>query len=41
MSKTESYGELLEEKLSTTQSRLEVFMRSMLELTENHVKFQN
>lgn len=33
------YGELLEEKLSTTHSRLEVFMKSMVELTEKHVKF--
>lgn len=33
------YGELLEEKLSTTHSRLEIFMRSMVELTERHVKY--
>lgn len=37
--RTTEYGELLEEKLSSTHSRLDVFMRSMLELTESHVKF--
>lgn len=33
------YGNLLEEKLSTTHSRLEIFMKSMVELTERHVKY--
>lgn len=33
------YGNLLEEKLGTTHSRLEIFMRSMVELTERHVKY--
>lgn len=37
--KATDYGDLLEEKLGTTHSRLEIFMRSMMELTERHVKF--